>query len=291
MTYQAMDTAKPAHLSVNKTTRSVTRRLVRTASFGPSRDQVTADDGERSVEEANLMATAVLVRQDLIQRDRTEAGPAGLVDRVGAETADADIANAQVFFVLPAVVTEAKLEPILAGRCSAQQRVGHEVLDAPSAEEVVVVWIGSKRSCTTRESTDECGQEAKIRIRIKEVACPGCLDLHVFHPLVNLSADAIAVHRIRWGPLRTRTARLACEVPAYRLLLPPVRHNEPQAPRNAVCRGGQIVTRQPVMQPPDFLQHPQPRRGGHATSTRWRGHLRLNQVVQIRRAVLPSRRR
>lgn len=150
------------------------------------------------------MTTSVLVGQDLIQRDRTEAGPVGLVDRVEAETADADIANAQVFFVLPAVVAEAKSQPSLAGRCSPQQRVGHEVLDAPSAEDVVVIRIGSERSCATRESADERGQETEICIRVKDVARPGRLHPDVFHPLVNLSADAITVPAAGGGLLRDR---------------------------------------------------------------------------------------
>lgn len=54
------------------------------------------------------MTAPVLVGHDLVQGDRPEAGPVGLVDRV---VADAGIANAQVFFVLPAVVAEADLQP------------------------------------------------------------------------------------------------------------------------------------------------------------------------------------
>lgn len=100
------------------------------------------------------MATSVLVGQDLVQRDRTEAGPVGLVDRVEAETADTDIANTQVFFVLPAVVAEAKLQPPLASRFSAQQSVGCEVLDTPPAEEVVMIRIGSERPCAKRKTAD-----------------------------------------------------------------------------------------------------------------------------------------
>lgn len=277
---QARDTAETGQLSASKATRSATRQLVRAVCFGPGRDQVTTDDGERSVKEANLVATSVLVGKDFIQRDCTEAGPVGLVDRVEAETADADIADAQVFFVLPAVVAEAKLQPILASGCSAQQRVGHEVLDTPPAEEVVVIRIGSKRPRATRKSADQRGQQTKICIRIKEVAGSGRLHLDVFHPLFNLFADAITVHRVQWGLFRTRTARLACGAPAYRLLLPPVRPIEPQASRNAGCRDSQIVARRSVVQPPDF-QHSQQRRRGHTTATRWTGPSRLDTVVQI----------
>lgn len=280
LVYQARDTAETVQLPANKATRSATRRLAWAVCLRPGGDQVTTDDGERPVEEANLVAASVLVGQDLIQRDRAEAGPVGLVDRVEAETADADIANAQVFFVLPAVVAEAKLQPTFASGCSAQQRVGRQVLDTPPAEEVVVIRIGSERPRATRESADQRGQQIKICVRIKEVAGSGRFRPDVFHPLLNLFADVIAVHWVQWGLFRTRTARLACGAPAYRLLLPPVRPTEPQASRNAGCRDSQIVARRSVVQPPDF-QHPQQRLRGHTTATRWTGPSRLDTVVQI----------
>lgn len=280
MTRQARDTADPAHLSANRVTRSATRRFVRAVCFGPGGDHVMTDDGERSVEEANLVATSVLVGQDFIQRDRTEAGPVGLADRVEAGTADTDIANTQVFLVLPAVMAEAKVQPPLAGRFSAQQSVGREVLDTPPAEEVVMIRIGSKRPRATRKSADQRGQQMKICVRIKEVAGSGCFHPDVFHPLFNLFADVITVHRVQWGLFRTRTARLACGAPAYRLLLPPVRPTEPQASRNAGCRDSQIVARRSVVQPPDF-HHAQQCRRGHTTATRWTGPSRPDTVVQI----------
>src|ERR1044072_1347226 len=119
-------------------------------------------------------------------RRRRTGSRIGRAAETSPSGADAGIGNTQVFFVLPPIVAEAKLEPILIGRCSTQHSVEHEVLDAPPAEEVVVVRIGGKRSCARRESGGECGQETEIWTRIKEVACPGRLDPHVFHPAAAL---------------------------------------------------------------------------------------------------------
>ncbi|GAA2687902.1 hypothetical protein GCM10010428_61250 [Actinosynnema pretiosum subsp. pretiosum] len=65
-----------------------------------------------------------------------------------------------------------------------------------------MIRIGGERPRARRESADQRGQQAKVCIRIEEVAGFGRLHPDVFHPLFNLFADVVAVRQDQWGTIQ-----------------------------------------------------------------------------------------